>query len=267
MHSTFQTKRRFVRVLAAGAIMMGMASPTFAGAATGEATELTQLANNAELIKLLESSGVQVENQLTQISQLAEQIQNQLKMYENMLQNTAQLPDHIWGQVEQDLDQLRDVVSKGQGIAFSMGSADDMLQQRFQSYAELKENLRNKESFSSAYQSWSDTNRDTIAGTLSAASLTADQFDTEESTMKELRGMSESADGQMKALQVGHQIAAQQVDQMQKLRGLVSQQMTMMGTWLQTEQTDKDLAQARREKFFNAEVKSIPDGQKMEPRW
>ena len=64
--------------------------------------------------------------------------------------------------------------------------------------------------------------------------------------------MSETADGQMKALQVGHQIATQQVAQTQKLRGLVSQQMTMMGTWFQSEQTQKDLAQARREKFFNA---------------
>jgi Ti type entry exclusion protein TrbK len=32
---------------------------------------------------------------------------------------------------------------------------------------------------------------------------------------------------------------------MQKLRGLVSQQMTMMATWYQSEQADKDLAQAR----------------------
>jgi hypothetical protein len=39
---------------------------------------------------------------------------------------------------------------------------------------------------------------------------------------------------------------------MQKLRGLVSQQMTMMGTWLQSEQTDKDLAQARREGILQA---------------
>ena len=31
--------------------------------------------------------------------------------------------------------------------------------------------------------------------------------------------------------------------------------------------TGKDLAQARREKFFNANVQSIPTGQKMEPRW
>ncbi|MGO6855012.1 P-type conjugative transfer protein TrbJ (plasmid) [Rhizobium leguminosarum] len=238
-----------------------------AGSATGAATEWTQLANNAELIKLLESSGVQVENQLTQISQLAEQIQNQLKIYQNMLQNTAQLPSHVWGEVEGDLKRLQNVVSQGQGIAFSMGNADDILKQRFPSYSDLKANLPDEKSFSLSYQSWSETNRDTISGSLKAASLTADQFETEESTMASLRSMSQSADGQMKALQVGHQIAAQQVAQMQKLRGLVSQQMTMMGTWLQTSQTDKDLAQARRERFFNAPVRDIPSGQKMEPRW
>ena len=109
-----------------------------AGSATGAATEWTQLANNAQLIDLLKSSGLQVDNQLTQISQLAEQIQNQLNIYENMLQNTAQLPDHIWGQVESDLNQLRDIIDQGQSISFSMGSADDVLKQRFQSYADLQ---------------------------------------------------------------------------------------------------------------------------------
>jgi type IV secretion system protein TrbJ len=238
-----------------------------AGSATGEATEFTQLANNAELINLLEKSGVQVENQLTQISQLAEQIQNQLNIYENMLQNTAQLPIHIWGQVEGDLKKLQSVVSQGEGIAFSMGNADDVLKQRFKSFADLKSNLPNGETFSSSYERWSDTNRDTIAGTLKAANLTADQFSSEKSTMGSLRSMSETADGQMKALQVGHQIAAQQVAQMQKLRGLVSQQMTMMGTWYQSEQTDKDLAQARREEFFKAAAPSTSGGQKMGIEW
>nr|WP_234906134.1 P-type conjugative transfer protein TrbJ [Allorhizobium pseudoryzae] len=238
-----------------------------AGSVTGAATEWTQLANNAQLIDLLKSSGLQVDNQLTQITQLAEQIQNQLKIYENMLQNTTQLPDHIWGQVESDLNRLRNIVDQGQSISFSMGNADDVLQQRFKSYADLKTNLPNAESFSSTYQSWSDTNRDTIGSTLKAASLTADQFDTEEGTMRSLRSMSESADGQMKALQVGHQIAAQQVSQMQKLRGLVSQQMTMMGTWLQTEQTDKDLTQARREAFFKSTAPSTSGGEKMKVEW
>ncbi|MBK5570829.1 P-type conjugative transfer protein TrbJ [Ensifer sp. SSB1] len=238
-----------------------------AGSATGVATEWTQLANNAQLVDLLKSNGLQVDNQLTQISQLAEQIQNQLKIYDNMLQNTAQLPKHIWGEVERDLNKLRSIVDKGQSIAFSMGNADDVLQQRFRSYADLKTNLPSGESFSSTYQSWSDTNRDTIAGTLRAASLTADQFDTEEGTMNELRSMSQSADGQMKALQVGHQIATQQVSQMQKLRGLVSQQMTLMSTWLQSEQTEKDLAQARRQEFFKATAPSTSGGEKMKVEW
>jgi len=261
------TSSNWIMTTMSATIVLSLIAPAHAGSATGAATEWTQLANNAQLIDLLKSSGIQVENQVTQITQLAEQIQNQLKIYENMLQNTARLPENIWGQVESDLNCLRSIVDQGRSISFSMGNADDILQQRFKSYADLKTNLPNAETFSNTYQSWSDTNRDTIGSTLKAASLTADQFNTEEGTMSSLRLMSESADGQMKALQVGHQIAAQQVSQMQKLRGLVSQQMTMMGTWLQSEQSDKDLAQARREKFFNADVSTIPSGQKMEPRW
>lgn len=241
--------------------------PVHAGGVTGQATEWTQLANNAELISLVGKSAEQVNNQIKQITQLAEQIQNQLNIYRNLLQNTAQLPNHIWGQVESDLKSLQNIVAQGQGVAFSMGNIDDVLKQRFQSFAEMKSNLPNGASFSTTYQSWSNTNRDTIAGTLKAANLTATQFSSEESTMSSLRSMSESADGQMKALQVGHQIAAAQVAQMQKLRGLVSQQTTMMGTWFQSEQAQKDLAQARREQFFNSTARDIRGGQTMEPRW
>lgn len=260
-------KKGTITVAIVTALAIGTPPQAFAGTATGAATEWTQLANNAQLVDLLRSSGLQVDNQLTQISQLAEQIQNQMKIYENMLQNTAQLPEHIWGQVESDLNRLRSIVDQGQSISFSMANADDILKQRFQSYTDLQAAVSNGTDLSSSYAGWSETNRDTISSTLKAASLTVDQFDSEESTMNSLRNMSESADGQVKALQVGHEIAAQQVAQMQKLRGLFSQQMTMMGTWLQSEQTDKDLAQTRRDKFFNADVNSIPDGQKMEPRW
>lgn len=259
-----------VRALGTAASLAAMIAPTaeaLGGAVTGQATEWTQLANNAELIDLVGKSAQQVENQITQISQLAEQIQNQLRIYENLLQNTAQLPDHIWSEVEADLGRLRSVVEQGQGVAFSMGNIDDVLRQRFASFAELKDGLPDGGSFSATYQGWSDTNRETVDGTLRAASLTAGQFDSEESTMAELRSMSESSDGQMKALQVGHQIAAEQVAQLQKLRGLFSQQMTMVGTWYRSEQAQKDLAQARRERFFNAPLRDVGGGQEMRPRW
>ena len=66
------------------------------GGLTGGATEWTQILNNGELVHLVGQSSQQINNQITQISQLAEQIQNQLHIYQNMLQNTAQLPAHVW---------------------------------------------------------------------------------------------------------------------------------------------------------------------------
>jgi P-type conjugative transfer protein TrbJ len=234
---------------------------------TGQATEWTQLLNNAELVGLAGQSAEQIQNQVTQIGQLAEQIQNQLRIYENMLQNTQQLPDHVWGQVEADLARLEQLVAQGDGIAFSLGHIDEVLKQRFESFAAFQAGLANGASFSDSYQSWSDTNRETIAATLRAAGLTFEQFGSEEATMSQLRTMSASAIGQMQALQVGHDIAAQQVAQIQKLRGLMSQQVTMMATWYQSEQAAKDLAQTRREAFFSYTPPSATGGQQMEPRW
>lgn len=260
-------KRVWLARLCGIMISASVLSPAPSLALFGDATEWTQLLNNAQLIGIAGQSAEQVQNQLTQINQLAQQIQNQIQIYENMLQNTLQLPNHIWGQVESDFAQLQSLVNQGQGIAFSMGNLDDVLKQRFKSFGEFRTGLANGEDFSSSYQQWSDTNRDTIASTLHAAGLTSDQFATEEATMAQLRSMSESSVGQMQALQVAHQIAAQQVEQTQKLRALVSQQTTMMATWYQSEQAAKDLAQTRREDFFQTTPPSTSGGQTMEPRW
>ena len=99
-------------VIAAIILSAALPVPAEAGGVTGQATEWTQLANNAELVSLVGKSAEQVNNQITQISQLAEQIQNQINIYNNLLQNTAQLPNHIWGQVENDLKNLQNVVAQ-----------------------------------------------------------------------------------------------------------------------------------------------------------
>lgn len=256
-------------LLNAGVMLALISSPSavYAGAATGGATEWTQLLNNAQL---LEQSGQGVEslaNQAQQIANQVTQIENQLKQYQTMLQNLEKLPDNIWGEAVSDLQSLRGIVQQGEGIAFSMGSLDDVLKERFPSFDEFASGLKNGTDYSEKYSEWSKTTRDTIAGTLAQAGMTADQFDTEQGTMQQLQAQSESAVGQMQALQVGHSIAGQQVEQMQKLRGLIAQQSVMMGTWYQSEQADKDLAQQNRENFFNSSTPSTSGGQQMEPRW
>ncbi len=142
-------------------------------------------------------------NQITQISQLAEQIQNQINIYKNMLQNTAQLPNHVWGEVENDLKNLQRLSTKARRRLFH-GNVDDVLKQRFQSFADMKSNLPDGASFlldlSELVRHQSRHDRRILEG----RKLTAEQFPSEESTMSSLRSMSETADGQMKALQVGH---------------------------------------------------------------
>ncbi len=145
------------------------------------------------------------------------------------------------GQVESDLNQLRNIVSAGTGHRL----LDGQYRRRAEAALPELQRLQNQPaeqcaSFSSSYQSVvHDQPRHDRAARCAAAGLTADQFSSEDRRWSQLRSQSESADGQMKALQVGHQIAAQEVAQMQKLRGLVSQQMTMMATWYQSSNRKK----------------------------
>lgn len=260
-------RRSLLRNALAGLVLTVSPSAVFAGAATGGATEWTQLLNNAQLLEQSGQGVEQIANQAQQIAHQVTQIQNQLDQYRTMLQNLEKLPNNIWGQAEKDLNRLRQLTQQGQGIGFSMGNLDDVLKQRFPSFEEFASGVQGGQNFSEQYGQWSKTNRDTIGGTLAQAGMTAQQFDTEQSTMKQLQEQSQTAVGQMQALQVGHSIASQQVEQMQKLRGLIAQQSTMMGTWYQSEQAAKDLAQQKREAFFSSTPPSTSGGQKMQPRW
>ncbi len=61
-----------------------------AGSVTGAATEWTQLANNAELVAILESSGIQVDKSADPDQPACSANSNQLDIYRTMLE-TARL--------------------------------------------------------------------------------------------------------------------------------------------------------------------------------
>ncbi|MAN77417.1 MAG: P-type conjugative transfer protein TrbJ [Rhizobiales bacterium] len=258
---------KLVSVALSAILSVGLAGAAHAGAAAGGATEWTQLLNNVQLVDLAGSNIEQVGQNAQQIANQLTQIQNQIDQYRTMLQNLEKLPDNIWGDAVADLNRLQQLVAQGEGIAFSMGGLDDVLKQRFPSFDEFAHGLSEGQDFSEQYADWSQTNRDTIAGTLAGAGLTADQLQTETQTMAQLQRQSETAVGQMQALQVGHSIASQQVEQMQKLRGLVAQQSTMMGTWYQSEQAQIDLRQTAYEEWTRPSGNQPGGGRDFRPEW
>ena len=171
-------------------------------------------------------------------------------MHENMLQNTASLPARIWSQVQDDILQLAKLAQQGQALAYSMSNIDDVFRERFSGYDTFRSQELNSQTFSQAYSYWSNTQRDTFASTLKTANLTADQITGDANLLHQLQDQSASADGQLKALQVGHSLAGLQADQIIKLRALIAQQTVMFGEVFGRRQAIEDRQQATDKKYF-----------------
>jgi len=222
------------------------------------ATEFTQLLNNTQLVQHGAEQLRQSAQFAQQITNQVTQIQNQLQMYQNMLQNTASLPSRIWGQAQADIAQLAKLAQQGQALAYGMSNIDDVFRERFGTYNTFRTQQLNGKTMSEAYSSWSNTQRDTIASTLKTANLTADQLTADGTALKQLQDQSATADGQMRALQVGHSLASLQADQIMKLRALIAQQTVMFGEVFGRQQAIQEQQQAVEEKYFKTDTLADP---------
>ena len=194
---------------------------------------------------------MQVLNDATQIANQATQIANQVQQYQNMATNTLNIPNQLWGQIQNDLQPLMQIVQQGQAIAFTMQNLGQQFQARFPDFNNWMNQNFGAQDFMQSYRDWYTTQRDAISGALQVANLQAGQFQNENQVMAQLNAMGNNAQGRMQALQVGAQIANQQVQQMQKLRQLVMSQMNMQANYMAAEAAKDAAKQARAERFWD----------------
>jgi len=217
----------------------------FGGGATGGALEVTQLMNNAQLVQ-------QYTEMVEQTATQAQNLQQQINTYKNLVHNTRRLSDLEWGTASTQLMQLRDLIGQLNGMGYSLGAIDDLFQEQYPGFSSISiSNSPDHETFSERYQQWNRTTTDTIQTSLRQAGLQESQFDTENATMRTLENMGQSADGQMKALEVGNLIAAQSVRQTQKLRQLVTSNMRMRGAYMAQQVQDDARRQEVRQTYTN----------------
>jgi type IV secretion system protein TrbJ len=155
------------------------------------ATEVTQILNHAQLVLAYIRQGLQLENELA--------------MYANMLRNTKNLSPQKFGAIQADINALAQIVQGGQALAYSLGNLDQLLRTTFPGYG------RTPTVYYANYQKWSQTTLDTTLGALRAAGLQGQQLQSEQSVINSLESMSQTADGQMQALNVLGQMSDQQV--------------------------------------------------------
>lgn len=243
-------------VFAAAAVLCVFANAAFAGGGslTGGATEMTQLANNAELI--------------AQVGQLAEQINNQIKMINDMITNTLSMPDQLFRDVKRVYGSVKNIIGKTQGIAYNLSNIGDELKRRFKDYGDLSK-LVTIESFSAEYRNIVETQTNTIRSTMEAIGVSFEELVKDDaSALQELQKKASSAQGRNELIQGTNQLLGFLAEDAMKLRQLQMMQAQMAGTAYEAERTRSDLSNKRLEDFFkrgskqdvNIPHKSLIDG-------
>ena len=203
--------------------------PAYAGVPGVFATEYTQILNYLQLIGSLEKQVLMVENQLTQIADMAK--------------HGVTITNQLFGTVASDISNLNQIVKTGQSLSYTMSNLDGTFRLRFPGYS-------SSTNYGQSYQTWSQTSLDSTRGALNAAGLQNSQFSSDQALLKTLQGQSQSAFGRMQAIEVGNQIAENQAEQLMKLRQLMMADMqskaSYQGALVQAEAT----RQANSDLFF-----------------
>ena len=203
-------------------VVNSTASAQFFGGGGGPAgaTEVTQIANNLQLVA---SYGQQTQQTLYQFQQYLAMLRNLQKFTpSSKLDSAAQV---LWQNqnMNQRFRNLFTIVRGGQSVAYTSQNLDSQLRQTNPGYGNYLNN--NGFDLQNAYRNWSDNTQNAVTGAMQLTSAHAEDMQSEADTVSQLSSMSNTADGQMQAVQAGNQIGIAMIGQLQKLHELQMAQM------------------------------------------
>ena len=216
-------KRVVVLVVAFSMLFVAVPTESDAVVIAGVATEWTQILNHVQLIQSYIRQGLQ--------------LANELKHYQLALKESLIQPNQVFGVIQQDLGQLAQLVQGGRALAYSMANLDAQFRNTFTGYG------FRTQGYYQDYQKWSQTSLDTTLNALKAAGFHGQQLRSQQAILAALRAQSTGAGGEVQAIEVGNQIAEQQVEQLMALRQLMLVDLQSKQAY-QAEQIQKDQAAA-----------------------
>ena len=163
----------------------------------------------------------QLMQQADQARQLATQLQQratQLQQYSNMVQNTVALPYQVWGAVQGEIMQVRQLANAASVLSGDAGGMVSRLNAA-SGYAGQASNLADVGSRFDMWQQTIGNNVTTLGRTLG---LQDSQQQTNAALIERMQAQSGSATGQMQAIQAGNQLAAASMGQLMQVQATIS---------------------------------------------
>lgn len=229
-------RRKTTRVFAgciAAAISISVAPLAVAGsvAGTGGSLEITQIANNLQLIQSYEQ---QVQSYVRQ----GLQVQNELR---NLISNPTSI---LGADVGNMINTVGQIWSAGNSIGYNLAQIDQNFARTFKSPT--------ASNFAKLFSSWHQTNTDTLQSALRAIGTQRDQYASSQAALTDLYSRSQATSGNLDALQTLSQINIRQIQELQSLKELMASQASAATTYMAS-RTAKDQLQDN----VNAEAQGL----------
>ena len=170
----------------------------------------------------------ELENTLTNIQTL----QTQIRQYEDMIRQGLSWPSSLFQRLTSDLQALQNLYAQSRALAGNVANFDQRFRQQFPDYAKyLLNSAPSSQSMPQKYQQWAEQGFDAMRVAMQAAGMNVNSIAGEDVLLAQLVRRSQTSQGRLQAIQAGNEIAAQQVQQLQKLRELINADIQGKSAW------------------------------------
>lgn len=199
------------------AALLAVAAP-----APADAQLSTYCVNCSTSVTQLSEYAKQAQSMATQL----QQYQTQLNQYTNMVTNTVALPTQVWSTAQSDIMRVQYLSNAASVLSGNSGSLLTRLQNT-SSYANQAASLVNVPMQFTGYQQTIGNNLSTMGRTLG---LQQGQEASNAALLASLQQHSQTAQGQMQALQAGNELAHQNATQLLQIQATLSTTAQMQAT-------------------------------------
>lgn len=142
------------------------------------------------------------------------------------------MPEQAFAPIADSMRDLQELYQTGQNLAGQMDSFTDDFQNRYKDFDTfLQEAGGDPAALSEYYGKWADATSESAATAMRSAGMNVNQIGDESARLDELVNQSQTAAGRMQAIQAGNQISGMMVQQLQKMRTMVNDQIQAQGAW------------------------------------
>lgn len=166
-----------------------------------------------------------------QAAQYAEQVQSyqlQLQQYANMITNTVAIPQQLWAQVQSDIMRVQSLSNAASLLSGNSASIIGRLQSA-SGYADQAASLGNIANQFTQWQQTIGNAANTLGKTLG---VQQGQEQNNAALLAALQAHSQSAAGQMQAIQAGNELAGQNAAQLQQIEATLTATAQTQATWM-----------------------------------